>query len=191
MVILKNNKGFTLIELLVVIGIIGILAVIAVPALFNNMNKAKISKLQSECNAVKTAELTYYAENNKFTGLKDLDIEGLNIDKSPIGGIYKLLYKNENNKIIDGSGGAVTAHTVDKDGNITSDRVNLDKYGDVFVAVQGQTNNKIYIDQKGFKMLVEKFGADNVFTSNTPQGFNYQYTEFYIRLTNNISESTN
>ncbi|MDU6249297.1 MAG: type II secretion system protein, partial [Paeniclostridium sordellii] len=39
----RNQKGFTLIELLVVIAIIGILAVVAVPALFKNINKAKVA----------------------------------------------------------------------------------------------------------------------------------------------------
>lgn len=62
----KNNKGFTLIELLVVIAIIGILAVVAVPALFNNINKAKVADLKSDYNAYKSAALAYYTDNNSF-----------------------------------------------------------------------------------------------------------------------------
>ncbi|MFL8466371.1 type IV pilin protein, partial [Clostridioides difficile] len=44
----KNKKGFTLVELLVVIAIIGILAVVAVPALFSNINKAKVASVESD-----------------------------------------------------------------------------------------------------------------------------------------------
>lgn len=62
----KNNKGFTLIELLVVIAIIGILAVVAVPALFNNINKAKVADLKSDYNAYKSATLAYYTDHNDF-----------------------------------------------------------------------------------------------------------------------------
>lgn len=62
----KNNKGFTLVELLVVIAIIGILAVVAVPALFKNINKAKVADLESDYNAFKSASLSYYAEKNTY-----------------------------------------------------------------------------------------------------------------------------
>lgn len=66
----KNNKGFTLIELLVVIAIIGILAVVAVPALFNNINKAKVADLKSDYNAYKSASLAYYTDKNEFPQAK-------------------------------------------------------------------------------------------------------------------------
>ena len=49
----RNQKGFTLIKLLALIAIIGILAVVAVPALFKNINKAKIAKVESNYNAIK------------------------------------------------------------------------------------------------------------------------------------------
>ncbi len=61
----KNNKGFTLVELLVVIAIIGILAVVAVPALFKNINKAKVADVESDYSAIKSASLSYYADNNQ------------------------------------------------------------------------------------------------------------------------------
>lgn len=64
----KNNKGFTLVELLVVIAIIGILAVVAVPALFKNINKAKVADLEADYNAIKSAALSYYTDNNKYPG---------------------------------------------------------------------------------------------------------------------------
>ena len=60
----KNNKGFTLVELLVVIAIIGILAVVAVPALFKNINKAKVADVESDYSAIKSAVLSYYTDKN-------------------------------------------------------------------------------------------------------------------------------
>ncbi len=65
----KNNKGFTLVELLVVIAIIGILAVVAVPALFSNINKAKIADLEADYSAFKSAALSYYSDENSFTSI--------------------------------------------------------------------------------------------------------------------------
>jgi len=62
----KNNKGFTLVELLVVIAIIGILAVVAVPALFKNINKAKVADVESDYSSIKSAVLSYYADNNEI-----------------------------------------------------------------------------------------------------------------------------
>ncbi|WP_342792312.1 type II secretion system protein, partial [Clostridioides difficile] len=58
---MKNKKGFTLVELLVVIAIIGILAIVALPALFKNIEKAKIAKLEADISAIKSASLSYYA----------------------------------------------------------------------------------------------------------------------------------
>ena len=62
----KNNKGFTLVELLVVIAIIGILAVVAVPALFKNINKAKVADVESDYSAIKSAVLSYYTDTNEL-----------------------------------------------------------------------------------------------------------------------------
>ena len=62
----KNNKGFTLVELLVVIAIIGILAVVAIPALFKNINKAKVADVESDYSAIKSAVLSYYADKNEM-----------------------------------------------------------------------------------------------------------------------------
>ncbi|MGX4601541.1 type II secretion system protein [Faecalimicrobium sp. JNUCC 81] len=97
----KNQKGFTLVELLVVIAIIGILAVVAVPALFKNINKAKVADLLADYNAFKSATLSYYSDKNDYpeglTGLtganeaKDLDeyMESVPTN-SPFGGDYKI-----------------------------------------------------------------------------------------------------
>ncbi|MGL5506534.1 MAG: type II secretion system protein [Paraclostridium sp.] len=65
----KNNKGFTLVELLVVIAIIGILAVVAVPALFKNINKAKVADIEADYSAFKSSALSYYTDNNEFPQL--------------------------------------------------------------------------------------------------------------------------
>ena len=62
----KNNKGFTLVELLVVIAIIGILAVVAVPALFSNIEKSKVAKLEGNISALRSAALSFYTDNNEY-----------------------------------------------------------------------------------------------------------------------------
>lgn len=62
----KNNKGFTLVELLVVIAIIGILVVVAVPALFKNIEKGKIAELEADISAIRSASLSYYADNSAY-----------------------------------------------------------------------------------------------------------------------------
>ena len=75
----KNNKGFTLVELLVVIAIIGILAVVAVPALFKNIEKGKVAELESDISAIRSAALSYYADNGIYPSGK------LTGDGSPTG----------------------------------------------------------------------------------------------------------
>ncbi|MGL4911131.1 MAG: type IV pilin protein, partial [Romboutsia sp.] len=61
-----NNKGFTLVELLVVVAIIGILAIVAVPNLFKSISKSKVSELEADYNAFKSATLSHYSENNEL-----------------------------------------------------------------------------------------------------------------------------
>ncbi|HBG5184540.1 TPA: prepilin-type N-terminal cleavage/methylation domain-containing protein [Clostridioides difficile] len=95
----KNKKGFTLVELLVVIAIIGILAVVAVPALFSNINKAKVTSVESDYSSIKSAALSYYSDTNKMpaTTSNPVDLENLKTymeslpDKADIGGEYQLL----------------------------------------------------------------------------------------------------
>lgn len=57
-----GRRGFTLIELLVVIAIIGILAAIIAPNAFKAIEKAKVVKVISDVNAIKTAALLYYSD---------------------------------------------------------------------------------------------------------------------------------
>ncbi|CEQ09653.1 pilin [[Clostridium] sordellii] len=186
----KGDSGFTLIELLVVIAIIGILAVVALPALFKNINKAKIAKVESNYNAIKTAELNYYAENNAFeSDLKKLDIEHLDIRKTPIGGDYKIRMKNNENKIVT-EYGPIKAYNVQKDGKL-GNYVDIDKYGDIYLSIQGFENNKLHINNEEFKSLVNKFGNENIFISSRPNSISYQTSEILIRIADNILPKPN
>ena len=98
---MKNNKGFTLVELLVVIAIIGILAVVAVPALFKNIEKGKIADLEGDISAIRSAALSYYADNsayptnNSTVSVLGNELEGLS---EPFGGTYQLVSTSVTNK---------------------------------------------------------------------------------------------
>nr|UWI50018.1 prepilin-type N-terminal cleavage/methylation domain-containing protein [Clostridioides difficile] len=107
----KNKKGFTLVELLVVIAIIGILAVVAVPALFSNINKAKVASVESDYSSVKSAALSYYADENVLPKTINGDLKTYlesDLGNSDFGGTYSLVNgTGSNNKklalLIDGA----------------------------------------------------------------------------------------
>lgn len=60
------QKGFTLIELMIVVAIIGILAAVAIPAYSDYTTKAKLSKVQSTLDSLKTALAMSLQENGSF-----------------------------------------------------------------------------------------------------------------------------
>ncbi len=60
------KKGFTLIELIVVIAIIAILAAIIAPNAFKAIEKAKVTKVIGDLNAIKKAITAQYADTHKF-----------------------------------------------------------------------------------------------------------------------------
>jgi len=66
---LINKKGFTLIEILIVIIVLGILAMIIVPQITVSTDDAKVSTIQSDLSAIRSAIEIYYAQHgNKYPG---------------------------------------------------------------------------------------------------------------------------
>ena len=116
----------------------------AVPALFSNINKAKVASVESDYSSVKSAALSYYSDTNKIpvtpdgqTGLSVLEtyMESLP-DKADIGGEYKLI--KVGNKLVlqigkDGEGVTLTeAQSAKLLSDIGKDKIYTGVTGDNF-----------------------------------------------------------
>lgn len=62
----KPTNAFTLIELLVVVAVIAILAAIAVPNFLAAQTRAKVSRVLSDINALRTASEAYAVDSNAY-----------------------------------------------------------------------------------------------------------------------------
>lgn len=173
----KCKKGFTLVELLVVIAIIGILAVVAVPNLFKFIHKSKISELESDYSAIRSAVLVSYAEDNKIHHYGTLlsseaiisNLDG-GFDKSPIGGQYNLLpnktYRdevdNEEKNYMDEYKDSI--FMVDDAGNYV--RGDITKF-ELVLHIKGYDNYNNYgypiVPDDLFKKMANDIGKDIVF----------------------------
>ncbi len=72
----KAQAGFTLIELMIVVAIIGILAAVALPAYQDYTARAKITEVNLQIGACKTALAEFIQANNAFPA--DADAAGCN-----------------------------------------------------------------------------------------------------------------
>lgn len=70
------RKAFTLIELLIVVAIIGILAAIAVPNFLQAQLRAKISRVEGDLRAMKTAIECYRLDNAGYPPSCSLEVVG-------------------------------------------------------------------------------------------------------------------
>ena len=61
-----HQRGFSLIELMIVVALIGILAAIAIPNFLTYQARAKQSEAKTSLAAIHTAQVVYFAEQNKY-----------------------------------------------------------------------------------------------------------------------------
>jgi prepilin-type N-terminal cleavage/methylation domain-containing protein len=73
---MSNRRGFTIIELLVVVVIVGLLATIAVPKFASTKDKSKMASVRSDLRNVLTAQEAYFADNNAFGTLNQIQATG-------------------------------------------------------------------------------------------------------------------
>lgn len=74
---LRNNKGFTLVELVIVLVILGILALLVIPNIGGFQDTAEQRTCVSSQRTIESAAAAYYAENNSWPTLGELEDAGL------------------------------------------------------------------------------------------------------------------
>ena len=179
---MKNNKGFTLIELLVVIAIIGILAVVAVPALFKNIDKAKSSEIESDYSAIRSAALSYYAENGSLDQIKIEDLEQyLERDfnrETPLGGYYQLFSNYDlNNEIPNTNSDYWKGRLVKLKENklVYGNTVKLKEEGSLFIGIRDVPASKDRLTK-----LIKDLGEGIVYVYDSSQ--TYKHNIVYLKI---------
>ncbi len=105
------QQGFTLIEIMVVVAIISILAVAIVPNVISNIDKANVSKAQSDIRAIEGALDMFRLENGKYPST-DQGLQALTqpskaggegqlrkLSKDPWGNEYQYLSPGEHSRV--------------------------------------------------------------------------------------------
>jgi general secretion pathway protein G len=62
----KHQHGFTLIEIMVVVVILAVLGALVVPKILENVDKARVTRAQSDIRAIQTALDLYRLDNYKY-----------------------------------------------------------------------------------------------------------------------------
>ena len=62
----KRQSGFTLIEIMVVVVILAVLGALVVPKILENVDKARVTRAQSDIRAIQTALDLYRLDNFKY-----------------------------------------------------------------------------------------------------------------------------
>ncbi len=62
----KRQRGFTLIEIMVVVVILAVLGALVVPKILENVDKARVTRAQSDIRAIQTALDMYRLDNFKY-----------------------------------------------------------------------------------------------------------------------------
>jgi general secretion pathway protein G len=62
----KTQSGFTLIEIMVVVVILAVLGALVVPKILENVDKARVTRAQSDIRAIQTALDLYRLDNFKY-----------------------------------------------------------------------------------------------------------------------------
>jgi general secretion pathway protein G len=63
---LRHMRGFTLIEIMVVVVILAVLGALVVPKILENVDKARVTRAQSDIRAIETALDLYRLDNFKY-----------------------------------------------------------------------------------------------------------------------------